>query len=95
MGRKSLWKDIPIQSRDDMRHLQSYAQSCVGAWSGYVVDTTSCRGHIETNLPYTELRRWFRNAIGAAIPEHMTNTRPSWELCDDSPPLEQGAGDFV
>ena len=80
MGRRPLWKDFYIQSGDDFGWLQAYAQNNSGAWRNYTIVFHDGIGSIETNLPYSELWRWFRYALDKPVPDHVTCDRPTWEL---------------
>ncbi len=83
MGRKPLWKDFYILSGRDMNMLQSYYESSKGAWSKYTTVFSRGMGCIETNLSYSELRRWFRYALDKPIPDHVSSELPTWELYKD------------
>ena len=79
MERKLLWKNIFIQDRHDFYMLRVYYASRVGAWRRWTVVSHQGLSSIETNLPYSELRRWFRYAIDKPIPGHVTGDQPTWE----------------
>jgi hypothetical protein len=80
MGRKPIWKDFYITTGREFRQLQSYYESSKGAWAKYTVVFHGGLGSIETNLPYTELRRWFRYALDRPIPDHVSGAQPTWEM---------------
>lgn len=83
MPGKPLWKDIFISEGWKFNALRSYYESCRGAWGQYIFEFHQGLGTIETNLPYSELRRWFRYALDEPIPDHVTSKLPTWELYND------------
>jgi len=89
-GRRPLWKDFSIPSGDEFRALYSYYLSSKGAWEDYEFEFSPGWG-IETNLPYSELRAWFRYALDKPVPDHVSGTLPTWELYQDDIGSQKGA----
>jgi hypothetical protein len=83
MTRKSLWKDFYIIDMNEFSALQSYYESSKAAWSKWTTVFGRGAGVIETNLPYSELRLWFRYALDKPVPDHVSSKKPSWELYND------------
>lgn len=87
MARKTTWKSLNLTNEAHLRSLQSVIGNSRGTelWH-YTTVIEGGVGTIETNMPHTVLRVWFR-AAGVPLPnEYVIADRPYW--CDSTP------GDF-
>lgn len=85
MGRKTTWKSICITDGDALRRLESAYGSSVGVLGKYEVDMDMLRsnGFIETNLPWSELRAWFRFADVPFPRDVVTSSQSLDEMYSD------------
>lgn len=77
MGRKTLWRTFSITSSDDFNRLQS-SLSGLPAHHNPKYTTSMIGGHvgeIETNLPISEIRVWFKYS-DVKMPDYVTDTMP-------------------
>jgi len=75
MGRKTLWRSFSFTDPNKVRRLQS-SLSGLPAHHSDKYQTTLIGGHVgevETNLPLSEIRVWFR-AAGVPMQDYVTDT---------------------
>lgn len=77
---RTTWKSINyVVDRQDLRNLQGAWASSRGVLGQYTIQMS--RNGIETNLPWSELRAWFRSAnVPLRGDRILTNRKPLWEL---------------
>lgn len=72
MGRKSIWKNFTFRNPNEYRRLRANLSGLPEAKS-YEFNFNSASYTIETNLPYSSLRAWFRYS-DVPIRDHVTDT---------------------